>query len=59
MLTRASILLMNCEKVAFRRCRSESHLRSSFSMASFTCIQETTCQGAVQEQISESGAWCS
>lgn len=37
-LTRLSILFMNMEKVAFRRWRSESHLLSSFSIVSFTCI---------------------
>ena len=43
-LTRLSILLINMEKVAFRRWRSDSHLLSSFSIASFTCIQRQLLQ---------------
>ena len=39
-LTSASILLMNRENVAFRRWRSDIHLLSSFSIASFTCAHK-------------------
>ena len=51
-LTRLSMRLMNMEKVALRRWRSESHLLSSFSIASFTCIDNSHDEGVPVKQTS-------